>query len=395
MRSSGALLSLSICVALGSISSTGCTDQREVGIFDSLTGETGFDDGDDDETTGDTGPLLDLGGGETSENPCNEGEDCECNIPPHVPCDADPSADYLQVMGLGCPNELAAEHTETGSPEAMGTRSNFGDQSAFPPREGERFVVLGSGKVAHLDTYWDPLDPDPPPFEDEPCSADLDGDEFLGLPGPYDPQTLPAPLVAQNVGDVDCEQDPSLVGMGDCSNSIAAQVDAGMGVFDYTELRAELSVPFEVYSLSYDLAFFSYEYPIFYNSEYNDMFIGWLESERWTGNVSFDEMGNPISLNAGYLDYRDASPDPDFPEEFPDPDCVDGCTAPELHGTCMQGHAGTKWLTTTASVTPGESITLVLAIFDQSDSALDSYVFLDNFQWGCEGGHPPTTVPIP
>jgi hypothetical protein len=74
--------------------------------------------------------------------------------------------------------------------------------------------------------------------------------------------------------------------------------------------------------------------------------------------------------------------------------CQGNCSAPELHGTCMQGHAGTKWLTTSAGVVPGETITIVLAIFDMSDSILDSYAFVDNFQWGCEGDQPPSTVPI-
>ncbi len=63
-------------------------------------------------------------------------------------------------------------------------------------------------------------------------------------------------------------------------------------------------------------------------------------------------------------------------------------------GTCMARHAGTKWLSTTAGVVPNETITVVFAIFDLSDSALDSYVFLDNFQWGCDGDSPPNTVPI-
>jgi hypothetical protein len=39
------------------------------------------------------------------------------------------------------------------------------------------------------------------------------------------------------------------------------------------------------------------------------------------------------------------------------------------------------------------SRTLVLAIFDLSDPNLDSYVFLDNFLWGCDGDHPPSTIP--
>ena len=32
--------------------------------------------------------------------------------------------------------------------------------------------------------------------------------------------------------------------------------------------------------------------------------------------------------------------------------------------------------------------------FDLSDSVLDSYAFIDNFQWGCEGEVPPSTTPI-
>jgi hypothetical protein len=60
----------------------------------------------------------------------------------------------------------------------------------------------------------------------------------------------------------------------------------------------------------------------------------------------------------------------------------------------MDGHGATRWLSTQASVTPGENITVAFAIFDMGDSVLDSYVFLDNFIWGCEGGSPPSTVPI-
>ena len=42
---------------------------------------------------------------------------------------------------------------------------------------------------------------------------------------------------------------------------------------------------------------------------------------------------------------------------------------------------GTDWLTTTAPIEPGETITLDLTIFDVSDNILDSLVLLDGFQW--------------
>jgi hypothetical protein len=59
----------------------------------------------------------------------------------------------------------------------------------------------------------------------------------------------------------------------------------------------------------------------------------------------------------------------------------------------MKQHAGTHWLTTTAGVAPGEHITVVFAIFDLSDSILDSYAFIDNFQWGCDPTGMPSTEP--
>src|SRR5690606_31741518 len=123
--------------------------------------------------------------------------------------------------------------------------------------------------------------------------------------------TLPAPMVGSDVGGQTCADNPDLIGMGDCSNTIESQL-AG-SVNDYTELRITATVPNGVNSFSYDLAYFSFEYPDYYLSVYNDMYIGWLESEVWTGNISFDEMGAPISLNAGFLDYRDANP-PNDPE---------------------------------------------------------------------------------
>ena len=65
----------------------------------------------------------------------------------------------------------------------------------------------------------------------------------------------------------------------------------------------------------------------------------------------WNEMGAPISLNAGFLDYKDA----------PNPyDCQNPCTAPELQGTAMQGHAGTRWLTPHWGYTsPGNSTALI------------------------------------
>ena len=331
-------------------------------------------------SSGSDGPCPDDGcldlAASSSGQDGGEGTTGECEAPEHVPCDDLLPNNLFTAMGLNCPGEPLVNAVLGGSPDGQQTRTSFGTTAAFSPTEGMRYAVLGSGQVSELDNV-DGLG----------CSSDLD----LDYSGTYDPQTmLPLPIVPTDVGAVTCADDASLIGTGDCSNTIQAQFEqAATGAHDYTEIRFNVTVPQGVTSFSYDFAFLSTEYPVYYGSQFNDMYIGWLESEQWTGNISFDDQGNPISLNAGFMDYLDA-------DAASHPDCPTGtgCTAPQIQGTCMQGHGATRWLSTQASVTPGENITVVFAIFDMGDSILDSFVFLDNFIWGCEGGQPPSTTPI-
>jgi len=324
---------------------------------------------DGDMADDDTGPRLDVVGGSGSM-PCAEGGDCgECLPSEHVPCDGGADS-MIAAMGLNCPGDAQVEVSTFGSPAAMAVRTGFGPTGQWAPREGSAFAVLGSGFTNDLDSETPASDDDFPNEHTAPthCNDNL---------GPeYDVGVLPAPLDPSDVVG-DCSEDESLLGTGDCSSTIEGQFTQGVGAFDYTEVRIVADVPVTNNSLNYDFAFFSTEYPYYYNSSFNDMYVGWLESESWTGNISFDDQGNPISLNAGFLDFRD-----------------DDGALPEFSGTCMKYHAGTRWLQSVAPVSPGETITLVLAVFDLSDPILDSYVFLDNFGWGCDGEDRPTTKPV-
>jgi hypothetical protein len=323
----------------------------------SNSGGVKFDLGDTPETTAATSGALDC-----EQDPNQEG--CQCTIPEHVACD-NGTNDPFKAMGLNCPGELQVQATTYGNPSAIGVRSTFGQGGTFNAKEGSQYAVIGSGLVGDLNKQTPGGDDNSGPTH---CNDDLGG---------FDPgNNLPAPLKPYDVGG-DCTQNLGLLGSGDCSNTIQEQFEAGTSANDYTELRFVLQVPPDVVSFSYDFAFFSVEYPDYYMSPYNDLYIGWLESEKWTGNISFDNQGNPISLNAGFLDFKD-SPNGQLPQ---------------FQGTCMRQHAGTNWLTTTAGVTPGETITVVFAIMDLSDSILDSYVFLDNFKWGCEPTGKPSTMP--
>jgi hypothetical protein len=289
-----------------------------------------------------------------------------CTLPEHTPCDA-ASDDPWHALGVNCPGEFAVTANFNGvSPDQLHVYTgNLGTYQppTWPPREGEKMVIFSSGIASWLPTG---------------------GVEMSIMVGPFQEMQLPAPMDANPVSATQtCADDPGLVGMGDCSNTIWDQWSQGeMGAYDLGELRLEFDVPAGVEGFSFDFAFFTDEYPDYYGTGFNDMFLVWLESSEWTGNVSFDDQGNPISLNAAFLDFKDAS----------HPSCPN-CSAPEVQGTAMEGHAATRWLTTTAPLVPGDHVTLQFVIFDLTDPILDSTVVLDNFRWACVAG-PPTTDPV-
>lgn len=395
---------------LASLTAVACSSERSLGDYGPSAAATAAaadgttaraEDGTEGATNGDEdGTLLDVG--DPADRDCEADGTCEkCDAPPHTPCDGDPN-ELARAMGIGCPGEGDFQVQIRGSGRARGTLTTFGTTDEWDATEGERFAVLGTG-------YFDDLIPTP--SAQWPCNDDVDNVGARTI-GPHDVELdLPAPIVAKDVGPVTCEQDPTLVGTGDCSNTLEDEffwTDTTKGAMDYTEIRITTRVPDTASSFSFDLAYFTVEYPQYYQSLFNDLFVGWLESENWTGNVSFDADGNPISLNAAFLEFKDTKKAIELNDQCGpqfcgvnsgrrDPVCdadPNLCESPELWGTCFAGHAGTSWLTTTAAVEPGEEITLVFAIFDIEDSALDSYVFLDNWRWGCEPRNPPVTLPV-
>ncbi len=296
--------------------------------------------------------TMAVGESSSTGDDCPAGGCSVCELP-HEACEDED--DPLRAMGLACPDRMIDEVEATVNAEAIAILDGVGTGSIYAPREGNTLVALGTGSIASLNTTT---------F----CS------DFLGAE--FDVSTLPPPIRVNGVGG-DCQADPSLVGTGDCSNTIAAQFNAGMYAHDYSEIRFTTVAPEGATAVKFDFAFLSSEYPEYYPSEFNDMFIAWLESEMWTGNVSFDMQGNPISLNAGFLDYRD-----------------DAGSLDQFAGTCIASHAGTRWLTSTAAIAPGEEFTMLFAIFDMADAMYDSFVLLDNFRWGCDDAMgPPSTTP--
>jgi hypothetical protein len=154
-------------------------------------------------------------------------------------------------------------------------------------------------------------------------------------------------------------------------------------VYDDTELMLRLQVPTNARALSFDFNFLSAEFPEYVCTEFDDTFLALLDSQAFSGNISFDALGNRVSVNVGFFDVCDP---------VHDPICIG---AEDLAGTgfAVDG-GGTGWLTTTAPVIPGEKVTLRFVLFDEGDRRYDSVVLLDNLRWEldafmCPGGSPP------
>ena len=167
---------------------------------------------------------------------------------------------------------------------------------------------------------------------------------------------------------------------------------------DRVGVEYNLLVPANTHSFSIDFMFVSSEFEEWVCTEFNDTFEIYLESSALNpadfpdhdgdtvpeGNVAFDGAGKPITVNSNFFVLNDCATlwyitgfsgygfdnVPGF-GQVP-------CSGP---GGNTNDAGATGWLTTTAPVTPGETITLKFSIWDEGDGYYDSAVFIDNFQW--------------
>jgi hypothetical protein len=153
---------------------------------------------------------------------------------------------------------------------------------------------------------------------------------------------------------------------------------------DDAALQVTVRSPKNATGYSFLFKFYSHEYPEWVCTSFNDQFISLVTPEPMgsiNGNISFDSASNPVSVNVAFFDV-----------------CA-GCPAgeAELQGTGFEYDAGaTSWLQTTAPITGGDEVTIRWAIWDTGDTAWDSTVLVDNFQWVATGGTPSVgTEPIP
>jgi hypothetical protein len=157
---------------------------------------------------------------------------------------------------------------------------------------------------------------------------------------------------------------------------------------DDVALEVKLRAPTNATGYRFKFRFYSFEYPEWVCTSYNDQFIALVNpapTGAVNGNISFDSQNNPVSVNVAFFDV------------------CSGCPAGtnELVGTgfdVWDDAGATVWLQTQAPVTGGEEISIRFAIWDTGDQAWDSTALVDGFEWIANSGTVDigtTPVPVP
>ncbi|MCB9701855.1 MAG: choice-of-anchor L domain-containing protein [Myxococcales bacterium] len=335
----------------------------------------------------------------TTGDPTTTGGDEVCAAPGElVVCDlgldGSKSDHAFAALGVGCKgaidntipisNARFKKFSQWNNPESWRVAASFGEAEdpnmpgmpLFRPREGERFLIISTGRLGVPDGDGALIEP-PGSQYDNNNNANDDGDALMA---PLEP-AMGSNGGAGGTPFMGCD------GVGDCSDSIWPNwVLGNQDPNDQLALAFDVTAPEGVHGFLFDFVFFSSEYPAFVDKEFNDMLIAWSTSEAYTGNITFFE-GEPLTVtslatameSAGYV-----------------------LDDPELAGTGFEGHGSTGWASVEAPVNPLESFTFAVAIMDMGDSNKASAAILDNWRWDCAGcvskevdpacggdGHPP------
>ncbi len=239
-----------------------------------------------------------------------------------------------------------ADGTPMGPTYSIGLVTQFGTDPSNLPRKGARMLGLSSGFARDQD--------DPNACGSQSClhsnMDSLSSPDASDHPNPGSatfaagyPQSNPACMSARGLND-----------------------DVG--------LRLKLRAPGTASGFSYFTRFFTNENTAMC-SPYNDQVVTWSSlsvAGALGGNLSLAADGGPIGVNGGGWD-----------------------PLKPLMGTGLGGET-TTWLRTSAPLLGGAYFELFFLIYDVSDSAFDSTVLIDGFEWITDGSVVTlSTTPVP
>ena len=188
---------------------------------------------------------------------------------------------------------------------------------------------------------------------------------------------------------------------------------------DPVMLTLRIRVPSNAKSFKLSSNFFSAEFPEYTCSPFNDFFVVLLDS-TYAGtpanptdkNLAFylppgsaDQVPVGVNLAFGNTGLFTQCVNGETGCSTSEPGSIATCTSTaHLTGTGFDDPSpgdcatsslvggATGWLVTSGNVTPGEIITLRIAIWDTSDHILDSLAVIDGFQWSIDVAQPGTVI---
>ncbi len=205
---------------------------------------------------------------------------------------------------------------------------------------------------------------------------------------------------------------------GTLPNAPGCAAPSGATANDPTMLTLRIRVPTNAKSFKLSTNFYSIEFPEWTCSQYNDFFVVLLDS-TYAGdppnppdkNLAFFQPSGttdkvPVGVNLGHGNTglftqcvngaTGCSGSPGTISTCTGTNLLAGTGMDEVAGSCGTPNAtmggATGWLVTTGNVTPGEVITLRIAVWDTSDHILDSLALVDGFQWSTEVAQPGTVL---
>jgi hypothetical protein len=295
-----------------------------------------------------SGPLDDGGVPEAVDEDCdgsidNVPQSCDDNIAGND-VNAMNGAKVLELCQVASPNDkkwgvLSAKYTRANGGPAFAPGVQIGVQNLFGPnvhpQGGKAMLALSSGAART-------------PGQNGSCDAASCSHGSGTAPAGF-PQTS-----------------------ANCGGGPATPIN------DDVALEITLRAPSNATGYSFNFDFFSFEYPEWVCMSYNDQFIALVDPAPQgaiNGNISFDSVSNPVSVNAGFFQVCQGCP----------------LGTAQLTGNGFdtwdpEGAGATGWLATQAPVTPKQELTIRFAIWDGQDTAYDSTVLVDNFQWIANGG---------
>jgi hypothetical protein len=164
----------------------------------------------------------------------------------------------------------------------------------------------------------------------------------------------------------------------------------------------KIRTPSNAHGFKFNFNFFTFEWPGYVCSTYNDFFVAMLSPIPMgllDGNIVFDKQKNPVSVNNAFLEVCGCTNGPPCSAGGKSFSCALGSSTLMGNGfgkdlAFGQDHASTMWLETQAPVEPNSDITLEFAEWDSGDGVLDSTTLVDNFQWIAQAGTSVGTAPV-